>query len=205
MFRVRWQKWRKTSVIIKRSTNRRHLKTCPRSHCRCGGNSNENRVSATTSRHKQKTRITELEQQIAVYQQKYTAVPLEIQRMEKALVSPMDIQVPILSINIKPSMEIVPTSSLPVSSSESRHYTFPHGIKNRRHVWSRTNSKNSLDASKQHWFKLEGHGNEGKYPVDLVWSKYHSSPWIRYWITAIVVRWSIWYRWENIWMSIQDI
>ena len=54
-----------------------------------------NRVSAITSRHQQITRITELEQQIAEYQQKYTAVQLEIQRMEKAFVSPMDIQVPI--------------------------------------------------------------------------------------------------------------
>ena len=102
-----------------------------------------NRMSAAASRHKQKAQITELELQIAEYQQKYAAVQLEIQRMEKALVSPMDIQLQssgdvqdiqveqetspsaqtqipgvgsIRSSNLKPSMEIVPTSSL--SSSE---------------------------------------------------------------------------------------
>ena len=42
-----------------------------------------NRMSAAASRQKQKARITELEQQIAEYRQKYAAIQLEIERMEK--------------------------------------------------------------------------------------------------------------------------
>ena len=49
-----------------------------------------NRMSAAASRQKQKARITELEQLIADYQQKYAAVQMEIQRMQqKSRVQPI--------------------------------------------------------------------------------------------------------------------
>jgi bZIP transcription factor len=93
-----------------------------------------NRMSAAASRQKQKARISELEQEIAEYQQKYAAVQMEIQRLQQqSLLQPTKVTPPTTQAhlpvaernsngNIYPDMniEVVPTfhsSSSPSSAS----------------------------------------------------------------------------------------